>query len=178
MADYLGEGFIGIKADIKEAQDLLTDLGLSRKTINKAILRSVGTGGRQAVRRNYKSVLNKRTGNLYKGITSYVYKNGTQVVFTDNADSGKKTSKDGRIARYGFMLASGYTINPKVHDKPMRFQINGKWVSKYSVTVPPKDWVEAPISRYVDSADCKDRIDTAFQKQVDKWEKKYGGTAS
>lgn len=176
MAEYLGEGVISIKADITEAQKYLMGLGLKRKSINKALLRAVGTGGRQAVRRNYKTILKKHTGNLYKGITSYVYNNGTRVVFTDEVNSGKKTSKDGRVARYGFMLASGYTNTPKQKNKPMRFlAADGKWVSTYGYTVKPKDWMEAPLGRYVESADCKERIDKAFQKQVDKWEKKYGG---
>lgn len=176
MAELLDDGIISIKADIAEAQKFLTELGLKRKTINKALLRSVGTGGRQAVRRNYKTILKQRSGKLYKGITSYVYRNGTRVVFTDEADSGKNTSKDGRIARYGFMLASGYTNTPKKKNEPMRFlAADGKWVSTYGYTVKPKDWMEAPLERYANSLDIHQRIDKAFQKQVDKWEKKHGG---
>lgn len=179
MAEVLDQGVISIRADIREAQDYLTQLGYKRKTINKAILRSVGTGGRQAIRKNYKSILNKRTGNLYRGITSYVYRNGTRVVFTDNVDSGKKTSKDGRVARYGFMLASGYTNASKEKNVPMRFlAADGKWVSTYGYTVKPKDWVEAPLNRYVESGDCNMRIEKAFQSQIDKWEKKNGGVTA
>jgi hypothetical protein len=179
MAEILDAGTISIRADIKEAQDFLMDLGYNRKSINKAILRSVGTGGRQAIRKNYKTVLKKHTGKLYKGITSYVYRNGTRVVFTDNVDSGKKTSKDGRIARYGFMLASGYSVESKNKKKPMRFMTaDGKWVSTYGFRVEPRDWVEAPLQRYVSSGDCQLRIDKAFQKQIDKWEKKNGGVTA
>ena len=179
MAEILDAGTISIRADVKEAQDYLSELGYKRKTINKAILRSVGTGGRQAIKKNYKTVLKKHTGKLYKGITSYVYRNGTRVVFTDNADSGKKTSKDGRIARYGFMLASGYTVESKNKNKPMRFlAADGKWVSTYGYTVGSRDWVEAPLQRYVSSGDCQLRIDKAFQNQIDKWEKKNGGVTA
>lgn len=179
MAEVIDQGVISIRADMREAQDYLTQLGYKRKTINKAILRSVGTGGRQAIRKNYKSILNKRNGNLYRGITSYVYRNGTRVVFTDNVDSGKKTSKDGRVARYGFMLASGYTNAPKQKNVPMRFlAADGKWVSTYGYTVKPKDWVEAPLNRYVESGDCNMRIEKAFQSQIDKWEKKNGGVTA
>ena len=177
MAEVLDQGVISIKADIKEAQDYLSQLGYKRTTINKAILRFVGTGGRQAIRKNYKSILNKRTGNLYKGITSYVYRNGTKVVFTDNVDSGKNTSKDGRIARYGFMLASGYTIKPK-NGKALMFEKNGTKIFSKEITVKPKDWVEAPINRYVESGDCNLRIEKAFQSQIDKWNKKYGGVTT
>lgn len=176
MAEFLGEGVISIKADIADAQAFLTELGYKRKTINKALLRAVGMGGRKAVKTNYKTLLKKRTGNLYKGIKYYVYRNGTRVVFTDEVDSGKKTSKDGRIARYGFMLASGYENKPKQKNKPMRFLAsNGKWVSTYGYKVESRDWMEAPLTRYVGSFDCKERIDKAFQKQVDKWNKKHEG---
>ena len=179
MAEYRGDGIISIKADIAEAQAYLATLGLKRKTINKAILRSVGTGGKRAVKSNYRTILHKRTGTLYKGIKSIVYRNGTRVVFTDEADSGKNTSKDGRIARYGFMLASGYTNEPKVKGKVMRFlAADGKWVSSKGYTVKPKDWMEEPLKRYANSPDLKTRIDKALQSQVDKWEKKYGGQAT
>ena len=179
MADYQGDGIISIKADIAEAQALLSTLGLKRKSINKALLRSAGTGGKQAIRRNYKSVLHQRSGKLYKGIKSIVYNNGTKVVFTNDVDSGKNTAKDGRIARYGFMLASGYTNTPKKKGKPMRFlAADGKWVSTYGYTVEGKDWVEAPISRYVNSPELKERLDKAFQSQVNKWEKKHGGQSA
>ena len=93
-------------------------------------------------------------------------------MFTNSADSGKKTAKDGRTARYGFMLASGYTIEPKDKGKTLTFQINGKWVRKYSVTVQPKDFVEAPVERYFSSHDCEERMEKAAQKQVDYWEKR------
>lgn len=180
MAEYLGDGIISIKADITEAQKFLTELGLKKKTINKALLRSAGTGGRQAIRRNYKNVLHQRSGKLYKSITSYVYRNGTRVVFTNDADSGKNTAKDGRIARYGFMLASGYTVESKSKTKPMRFLASdGKWVTRWKFSVDKNgngiDWVEAPIRRYANSPDLETRLNTAFQKQIDKWEKKHGG---
>lgn len=180
MAKYLGDGLISIKADIENAQNFLTELGLKKKAINKALLRAAGTGGRQAIRRNYKNVLHQRSGKLYKSITSYVYRNGTKVVFTNDADSGKPTSKDGRTARYGFMLASGYTVESKSKTKPMRFlAADGKWVTRWHFSVDKNgngiDWVEAPVMRYAESFDLKERLDKAFQKQVDKWEKKHGG---
>ena len=168
MAEYLKGGIISIKADIEEAQAFLTELGYQRKSINKALLRAVGTGGRQAIRRNYKSVLKKRTGKLYKeGIKSFVKQNGTAVVFTNNVDSGEKTSKDGRLARYGFMLASGYTIKPK-HGKALMWEEDGQKFFAKKITVKPKDWVEGPIKRYAESMDIKQHLNKAFQKQVDK----------
>lgn len=178
MAEYKGDGIISIEADIKEAQEYLTMLGMNKKTINKALLRAAGTGGRQAIRKNYKTVLNKRSGNLYKGITSYVKRDGTEVVFTDNVNSGKRTAKDGRIARYGFMLASGYAIKPLHGKKTLMFEYQGRKYFPKEVHVDAIDWVEAPINRYAGSLDLQSRLDKAFEKQLAKWEKKNGGTAS
>lgn len=178
MAEQVSQGVISIAADVKEGIELLSELNIKKKTISKAILRTVGTGGKQAIRKGYRDTLRKRTGKLYKSIRSYVYKNGTKVVFTNDADSGKLTSKNGRLARYGFMLASGYTVQRK-DDKPLHFQVNGKWVSAMSVRVRPRDWMEPPLVRFVNSHDCEVRIDKALQQQIDRFEKKMmkGGNA-
>jgi len=177
MAERIGQA-ISLQANLQECYRLLDGLETNRKTVRKAIMRAASTGGRQYVKRQYKNVLHSRTGKLYKSIFSYVDKRGYKIVFSNNADSGKPTSKDGRLARYGFMLASGYTIKPKDAAKPLTFNIKGKWVRKYSVTVPPKDFVEAPVERYMSSSDCNQRMEKAAQKQVDYWEKKaVGGTA-
>ena len=96
------------------------------------------------------------------------------VIISNNADSGKNTAKDGRTARYGFMLAAGYTIEAKT-DKGLTFNINGQWFRKHSVTVAPKDFVEPSVERYVGSSECEQRIDKEFQKQVNYWEKRITG---
>jgi len=175
MAKKLDDGVISINADISDAMAVFNGLDVNRKAIQKKLLSSVGTGGRQAIRRNYRSVLKKRSGTLYKSIRSYVKSNGSAVVFTNSADSGKNTGKGGKAGRYGFMLASGYDVEAK--DKLLTFQINGKWFRMHHVHVDAKDFTEAPIERYVDSLDCKNRLETALQKQVDYWDKKLGGKA-
>ena len=99
MAKKLGEGVIGIKAEISDAMAVFNGLDVNRKAIQKKILASVGTGGKQAIRRNYRSVLKKRSGTLYKSIRSYVKRNASAVVFTNNADSGKNTGKGGKAGK-------------------------------------------------------------------------------
>lgn len=173
MAQYLGDGLVSVKADVDEALRFFENLNVSEKTISKAILRSVGQGGRKAMRSGYNAVLKKRTGKLYKSLMYKVYRNGKTLVFTNNADSGKRTAKDGRIARYGFMLASGYTIEAKKGDY-LTFNINGKWMKKESVTVTPRDFADTPVNRFLKSQDCDDRIEKAVQKQITKIEKKLG----
>lgn len=175
MAKKLAEGVVSIYGDISECMAVFNGLEVNRTAIQKKILSSVGTGGKQAIRKAYRSLLKKRTGTLYKSIRSYVRRNGSAVVFTNSADSGKNTGKGGKRGRYGFMLASGYTIEPK-GEHLLTFNINGKWIRKHSVTVNAKDFTEGPVERYVESQECENRMDAALQKQVDYWEKRLGGT--
>ena len=175
MARKLAEGVIGIKAEISDAMAFFDGLDVNKKTIQKKILSSVGTGGKQAIRRNYRSVLKKRSGTLYKSIRSYVKRNASAVVFTNNADSGKNTGKGGKAGRYGFMLASGYDVEAK--NKLLTFYVDGKWHRMHHVHVDAKDFVQAPVERFVESLDCHNRMETALQKQIDYWDKKLGGKA-
>ena len=172
MAKQIAAGIISLEADLQECYRLLDGITHNNKTVRKYILRAASTGGRQYVKRQYNSVLHRRSGKLYKSITSYVDRNGYKITFTNDANSGKATSKDGRLARYGFMLAHGYTIEPKAGNKTLTFNINGKWVRKHSVTVQPKDFIEGPVERYFMSADCEQRMEQATQKQVDYWNKR------
>ena len=177
MARKLGEGVISIQADIKDAMAYFEGLNVNRKSIQKKLLGSVGTGGKQAIKRNYRSVLKKRSGLLYKSIKSYVKRNGSAVVFTNTAESGKNTGKGGKSGRYPFMLASGYTVEAKDDSKLLTFQIDGKWFRMHSVTVQPKDFVQKPVENYVESLDCSNRMEKTLQKQIDYWDKKLGGRA-
>ena len=166
--------FITVKADIDECLNFFSGLDVNRKAIKNKLLSAVGTGAKQAVKRNYGATLRRRTGTLYKSIFSKVKWDGTGVYVSNRANSGKPTGKDGRNARYGFMLAAGYTVEAKT-PKGLTFNINGKWVRKHSVTVAPKDWVEPAVIRYARSADCSSRMETAFQKQIDYWERRITG---
>lgn len=169
----IGNGIISVKAEVDQVLRFFDGIKANEKSISRSIMSQVGQGGRKYVRSRYSSILHKRSGALYKSIKYRVYKNGKNVVFTADANSGKKTSKDGRTARYGFMLASGYTINAK-NGKYLTFNINGKWIKRKSVTVSPRDFMEGPLTRYMDSGELKNRIDKAFEKQLDKIEKKLG----
>lgn len=168
------DGYIRVSADINEALRFFDGLDVNRKAIKKNLLRSLGTGAKNAVKHSYGQYLRKRTGTLYRSITSKVSRTGKSVVISNNAESGKNTAKDGRAARYGFMLAQGYTIEAKTSHL-LTFQVNGQWVRKHSVTVKPVDWVEPSVERYVSSADASQRLDKEFQRQVNYWEKRITG---
>ena len=169
----IGNGIISIKAEVDTAVRYFDTLGQSERTVTRAIMNQVGQGGRKAIRSKYSSILHKRSGKLYKSIKYSIFDNGKSVIFSINASSGKKTSKDGRNARYGYMLSSGYTITAK-NRKYLTFNINGKWIKKKSVTVTPRDIVEGPIDRYMSSGDLKNRIDKAFDQQLEKVKKRLG----
>ena len=172
MAEYLGDGMINLKVEIDDALKFFDGLNVNKTTIARGLLNTVGAGGKSRIKRNYPALLHKRSGLLYKSIKYTTYRNGTKVIFTNTADSGKRTSKDGRTARYGFMLASGYTITAK--SGYLTFNINGKWVKKKSVTVASRDYMEEPVLRYMDSGELNRNLDATFQKQVDRLEKKMG----
>lgn len=171
MAEKIAAGIISLEAELSECYRLLDGLSHNHKTVRKYIMRAASTGGRQYVKRQYNSVLHRRTGKLYKSITSYVDSSGYKIIFTNNANSGKPTSKDGRLARYGFMLASGYDLKPK-HAKALSWEYNGQRFFAKSVKVEAKDFTESPVDRYFDSADCTERMEKATQKQIDYWNKR------
>ena len=168
----VNDGFISVKAEIDECMRFFTNMDVNKNQIQKRIMTAVGTGAKQAVKKNYNHYLNRRSGTLYKSIKSVVTKEA--VYITNNADSGKRTARDGRTARYGFMLAAGYTIEPK-HKKFLSFVSNGRRYFLKSATVKPVNWVEPSVMKYIMSGDCKRRMDNAFQKQVDFWEKRITG---
>lgn len=177
MADSnitIDQGYVRIGSDLREAMAFFDGLDVNKKAIQRSLLRSVGVGARQAVKTNFGNHLHRRSGKLKKSVKSLVARSGNSVVISNDAESGKNTAKDGRAARYGFMLAHGYTIEAK-EGKTLTFNINGQWIRKHSVTVPPKDWVEPSVEKYVASGECKARLDKEFQKQVNYWEKRITG---
>lgn len=166
MAVRMGDGLISIKADVIECVRFFEGVGISEKAITKSIMSQIGQGGKSAARKQYPGVLHKRTGKLFKSIKYKVYKSGQSVVFSANADSGKNTSKFGRRARYGYMLAAGYTITAK--KDWLTFFADGGWHKVKQVRVNAFDFMERPIERFMDSPDAEKRMDKAFDKQLKK----------
>ena len=132
--------YIELKTNIDECIELMDDLVTNEKRTRKSILSQVGTKAKTQAKRNYKSILHKRTGNLYKSIRKYVYHNGRAAVITAHKADDK--------VRYGFVLAHGTTIKP-VNHKVLTFQINGKWYRRHEVVIKPHDFIERPVLEYV-----------------------------
>ena len=64
MAEIIGAGIVSLQTDLQECYRLLDGLEHNNKTVRKYIMRAASTGGRSYVKRQYKSVLHKRTGQL------------------------------------------------------------------------------------------------------------------
>lgn len=180
-------GFVSIETYIDQAMAVFDGLEVNSDQIQKRLMRTTGAGARNYAKRNFK-VLHSRTGTLKKSISYRLGSKGDYVVITNNATSGKATSRRellsrgprarsrtgigvARDARYGFMLAHGYVSTAKT-SRGLTFNINGKWVTKHQVIVPAKDWIEPPVDRYVDSSELQDRLDKELQRQIDYWEKR------
>lgn len=173
MAERISDGILSIRVEINDALLFFQNLDVNKTQISRGLLNTVGAGGKRAIKRSYPSVLHKRSGKLLKSIRYTTFRNGSQVIFSNSAQSDKKTDKRDVFARYGYMLASGYTIHAKYGDY-LTFNINGKWVKKKSVTVGAKDFTEGPLLRYMASGELNRNLDETFQKQVDRLEKKMG----
>lgn len=155
---------ITIKADISDAMDLIEGLDKERPKIKKNLLRMSGQKTRSKVKKSYNSYLHKRSGNLYRSIRYYMFKNGKAAVVTAHNKEDKY--------RYGFALTHTYDIVPK-NSKTLTFQINGKWVRSHGVHIQGRSFVEEPGMRYLNSQEYRSDLETKTQKEVDRIEKKY-----
>ena len=155
---------ITIKSDISDAMNLIDGFEKERPKIKKNLLRMSGQKTRSKVKKSYNSYLNKRSGNLYRSIRYYMFKNGRAAVVTVHNKEDK--------FRYGFALTHTYDIVPK-NSKALTFQINGKWVRSHGVHITGRDFVEGPGMRYLNSQEYRGDLETKTQKEITRIEKKY-----
>ena len=161
-SQYQGESLINIKADVDEALEMLENLHGNRKAMRRRILSGIGTSVKQAVKRRYSSLLNKKSRTLYKSVTAKVFKSGAAVKISPRATHEQKL--------YGYALAKGTTIKAKNGDF-LTFKAGDKWVRKHSVTLRPRDWIEAPAKDYLASGSYRQRLDELVRNEIDRAEK-------
>lgn len=154
---------ISLEAKLDDAMDLLKGLDVNEKKIRSSVLNQVGTKAKNAAKKDYRNVLNKKSGFLYKSIRKYMYRNKNAVVVTAH---GKEDP-----VRYGFVLAKGPTIQAKNADY-LTFEANGKWIKKKEVHLKPHDFIVKPVERYLDSNQLDSDMDTILQKKIDQIEAK------
>lgn len=156
--------FISIETDLNQAMKLFDDLDKESPKIRKRLLSGIGTTVKNKAKREYRSLLKQRSGNLYKSLKRRVVKSGKAVVIDAKARAENQVF-------YGYALAEGSTIEAKNHEY-LTFQIDGKWVKKHSVKLPEMDYISKPAERYLGSSEYRQRIDQLVQKEIDKLEKK------
>lgn len=162
---------VSVEADISEPVRMLQELGAKRTRSMKRVLGKIGTAAKAPVRKACRSTgLHKRTGTLYKSIRSKVMRNGAAVIIRAGAQ------RDGKIL-YGYALAKGSTITAK-KGRTLAFQIDGKWVRVHSVKLPMRDFVEAPVRKYLATPEFKAKLDRIVKKEVEMAEKDAAAKAA
>ena len=162
IGQYQGESLINVKADVDEAMTMLEHLNGNRKSMRRRILSGIGTSVKQAVKKNYTSLLKKQSRTLYKSVTAKIFKSGAAVKISPRAEHGN--------ILYGYALAKGSTIKARSGEF-LTFKVGDKWVKKHQVTLKPVDWIEAPAKRYLQSASYMQRLDELVQKEIARAEK-------
>ena len=141
---------------------MLENLTGNRKSMRRRILSGIGTSVKQAVKKNYTSLLKKQSRTLYKSVTAKIFKSGAAVKISPRAQRSN--------ILYGYALAKGSTIKAK-DSEFLTFRIGDKWIRKQQVTLKPVDWIEAPAKRYLQSSSYRQRLDELVQKEIDRAEK-------
>ena len=156
--------YIEVKSDITNAMNTLDGFEKERPAVKRHLLGMSGQKTRSKVKKAYNSYLNKRSGNLYKSIHYYLYRNKKAAAVT--------VHNPGDPVRYGFMLTHSYDITPK-NGKVLTFQVNGAWKRAHSVHIRGRNYVEEPANRYLNSAEYRSDLDKKMDKEVARIEKKY-----
>lgn len=178
-------GAISVKTDISDCMKFFDGLDVNRRKIQERLMRTTGQGAVKAAKQGFSRTLKSRTGNLKRHIRYVMGFKADYVKVYSDAQSNKATSgaratsrgisfESSRLARYGFMLAKGYTITDQ-NAEVLTFQIGGQWKRKHRIKVEAKDWIEPSVVRYADSNELHNRLDKEFQKQIDYWEKRITG---
>jgi len=162
IGQYSGESLVNVKADVDEVIRLLENFKGNRNSMRRRILSGIGTSVKQAVKKNYTSLLHKRSKTLYKSITAKIFKSGAAIKISPTAERGN--------ILYGYALARGPVIEAQKADF-LTFKIGEKWVRKHQVHLKPVDWVEGPAKRYLSSSAYRQRLEELTQKEITRAEK-------
>jgi hypothetical protein len=156
---------VSVEPELSEALAYLESLGANRHKVMRRILGGIGTAARSQVRKAYKSQgLSKGTGALYKSISRRVIRSGKAVIV-----EAKASSQETKVF-YGYALAKGARITAK-EGGYLTFQKDGKWVRVHSVKLPERDFVAAPVKKYLSTTAFKTKLDQLVQKEVARIEK-------
>jgi hypothetical protein len=156
---------ISIEAELDEAITYLEGLGADKDRMMRRLLGGIGTAAKGQVKKAYKSNgLSKGTGALYKSINRRVIRSGKAVIVEAKA----ATDKDNVF--YGYALAKGARITAR-DGLWLTFQKDGKWVRVHEVKLPERDFVAAPVKKYLGTTAFKAKLEALVQKEVARIEK-------
>ena len=162
VEQYSGETLINVKVDVEDAMRLLANLNGNKKAMRRRILSGIGTSVKQAVKKSYPALLNKRSKTLYKSVTAKIFKSGEAVKISPRAERNN--------ILYGYALAKGSTIKAR-EDEYLTFKVGDKWVKRKQIRLNPVDWIEGPAKRYLSSSAYKQRINELVEKEILRAEK-------
>ena len=158
---------ISAKASIDDAMDLIEGLNENDAyNLKKGIVRTLGNNTAKAVRKGFNMELHVRSGNLKKSVKSSMSKKKRNVY----AVISPKARASNQVF-YGYALAKGTTIRAK-NKKVLKFNINGKWVSKHSVTIPKREWFMPNAMAYLNSSQHRKDVDRYVTKRIEALERK------
>ena len=141
---------------------MLENLHGNRNSMRRRILSGIGTAVKQHVKSRYSALLHKQSRTLYKSVNAKIFKSGAAVKISPRAEHGN--------ILYGYALAKGSTIEARNSDF-LTFKVGDKWVKRHSLTLKPRDWIEAPAKQYLSSSSYRERLDQLIQKEIDRAEK-------
>ena len=162
IGQYSGETLVNVKADVDEAMRLLENLNGNRKAMRRRILSGIGTSVKQAVKKSYPALLQKKSRTLFKSVTARIFKSGAAVKISPRAERSN--------ILYGYALAKGSTIKARSTEF-LAFKIGDKWVKRKEVRLKAVDWIEAPAKRYLSSSAYRQRLDELVAKEISRAEK-------
>ena len=165
--------FLSIETRVSEAKRMLDELGIQSKNISKQLLRYLAGRMKTYIRRGYrKSGLNKRSGDLYKSISSRLTKDGKFVIISPTA------RRDGKVL-YGYALAKGVTIKPRLGTKALHFKstrgVEPPYRRARSVVIKKNSFIKDSATTYRDTkmyADANAKLEKLVKKAIEKYESK------
>lgn len=169
MAD---NAFARVEVDIKKADQYLRSLGIESEYIERNMLRGIGNAVKNQLKKVAGNYFRFPTGATKKSIKSKLKsKRHMVVVSTDQTNPANGV-------RYPWVLTAGATMRAEGR-KVMRFQIDGKWISKHEVTIKKRNFIYGPAMDWMKTPAYERTLDKLLDKEIKRWEKQQaaqGGT--
>lgn len=158
---------LSIEADISKPLKMLSELGAKEKRTLRRVLSAIGTDAKNKARKAYRgNGLRKVSGELNRSIIRKMLKSGQEVLISAKA-------RNERNIFYGYALAKGSLIRARNADA-LRFQIDGKWITKQEVKLSEHDFIVSPVRDYLSSTAFREKLDKVIQREIDRIEKENG----